>query len=394
MKIISSADISLDDEVFIKFRLSNYIHDSLIWQDCILNKTNFNNEEIIKNLSKILCDSNLIIEPFNFEGSNLFSCSLMLGDEPFQLTFSFGGVILKENDINSYERKFINLICTETIGHDITTNKLKVRRPVGLINSKILGFIDFFGKDNVNYSARYVLRLAYIKVIALTRLYGTNIPIYIYEGSNYIIKVQIVTLQNPTVSYELIHIDLLSKFIGKEHYLYTLETWYNHWNQIVDSNVIEYFTKSHSIIIPSNLKCKHIKNETKDIKGDKISSDGSMNSLFDTTSGLNNNQVDQSMDELNEEIIKLTDSIDSQAPELMKLNYDKANEVNSEIMEKISNVEFKRSRKSRKKEKKLLDLNKNNLFCVNIEDKKVSKVNSDDIVERLLKQQASHLLLS
>ncbi|OII77002.1 hypothetical protein cand_023450 [Cryptosporidium andersoni] len=393
MKIISSTDISLDDKVFIKFRLSNYIHDSLIWQDCILNKTDFNNEEIIKNLSKILRDSNLIIEPFNFEGSNLFSCSLMLGNEPFQLTFSFGGVILKENDINSDERKFINLICTETIGHDIAANKLKVRRPIGLINSNILGFIDFFGKDNVNYSARYTLRLAYIKVIALTRLYGANIPIYIYEGSNYIIKVQIVTLQNPTVSYELIHIDLLSKFIGKEHYLYTLETWYNHWNQIVDSNVIEYFTKSHSIIISSNLKCKHIKNETKDIKSDRINSDGSMSSLLNTVSGLNN-QVDQSMDKLNEEIIRLTDNIDSQAPELMKLNYDKANEVNSVIMDEISNMEFKRSKKSRKKEKKSLDLNRNNLVCVDTEDKKISKVNADDIVERLLKQQASHLLLS
>lgn len=286
-------DVALDDDLFYSYRLSMGIFDSLISKDeeekiksTFRNKKSSENNEVDlyrqELLKKInLNENDLTLESFT-ETNNFLSSIGKLENEFIHLLFQFSEIITS----NNADSKLI--IGNEFISYDYATLE-SCEYIISPISSNIIGFVDYIdtrndiikscisklnkkisdpspfiynkqkgNKNDMDY-IKLLLRVSFIKSISLLKMYGKIFPIYLFDGSQLLIKIK--PMFNPsneacTISYKVIidKIDSPSVNVNLNYYQFR---WFNSWkNKFRIPTDYCSFQNVHPFQLPPNKKLR------------------------------------------------------------------------------------------------------------------------------------------
>ncbi|KAJ1606316.1 hypothetical protein OJ253_2813 [Cryptosporidium canis] len=290
MKQYSPVDIALDDDLFYCYRLSMNIFDSFISKDQVETiKSALQDKKSSKNsnidlyryelLKKInLKENHVAVEQFN-DANNFFSSIGKINNEFIHILFQFDEIVkLNDDNLNTIVGNELISCCFGTHESSACT--------VSPISPNIIGFLDyidtrddivneFISKYNKNiYShltfignkqtyckndiyIKLLLRISFIKSICVLKIYGKKLPVYLFDGSKLLIKIEPIfhpSSEGCTISYEIVN-DQTSPFIVKSDMNYRQFTWFNSWkNLFLIPNY--YFSVQRAIPFPSLNKKK------------------------------------------------------------------------------------------------------------------------------------------
>ncbi|KAH8583554.1 uncharacterized protein ELE39_000322 [Cryptosporidium sp. chipmunk genotype I] len=270
MKQYFPIDVALDDDLFYSYRISMGIFDSLISKDeeekvkhVFQNKKSSKNNDIDlyrqEFLKKINLDENDVVSEVFTETNNFLSCIGKLNNEFIHLLFQFSEIIMSAK--SSSKLVFVG---NESILYNSGIDE-NCECKVLPIDSSIFGFVDYIDtrndtiksfvskfnkkmydpspfldnkhKNNKNDFITYIkllLRVSFIKSVCLLKMYGKKLPIYLFDGSQLLIKIEpIFNLANEVcmISYKVINDQTESSAIKVDLNYYQFK-WFYSWKKM------------------------------------------------------------------------------------------------------------------------------------------------------------------
>lgn len=425
MRQYSPIDIALDDDLFYSFRISMGIFDSLISKDEEEKvKRIFQNKKSLKVndidlyrqgfLKKIdLGENDLTSEVFT-ETNNFLSCIGKLDDEFIHLLFQFSEIIILDNSSSK-----LVLAVNESISYNSGIDE-SCECKVLPINSSIFGFVDYIDtrndtiksfiskfnkkmfdsspfldnkhKHNKNEFITYIkllLRVSFIKSICLLKMYGKKLPIYLFDGSQLLIKIEPIfnsLNENCMISYKVIDGQIDSSIVKVDLDYYQFK-WFHSWKKMLRNSSGYLFPHKNSMsqFLPNKKLCLQNTNNFEHTLTPLRKSLSNLN-YEDSNFSPNNekpskktsksNQVhtqnkDIDTEEENDSSLKTNDESNPNSPSLSKTTNDVINEL---LNKPNPNIQSSKQKKKRSKQSESSDIE-----------------NSQDYVDKLIQQQTMEL---
>ncbi|KAK9170951.1 hypothetical protein CmeUKMEL1_14730 [Cryptosporidium meleagridis] len=424
MRQYSPIDIALDDDLFYSFRISMGIFDSLVSKEeeekvkhIFQNKKSqkVNDIDLYRQgfLKKIdLCENYVTSEVFT-ETNNLLSCIGKLDDEFIHLLFQFNEIIisansssklvLSGNELISYNSPIdenceckVLPIDTSIFGFVdyIDTRNDTMKSFISKFNKKMFDlspFLDNKHKHNKNEFITYIkllLRVSFIKSICLLKMYGKKLPIYLFDGSQLLIKIEPIfnsSNEGCMISYKVI--DGQKDSIVKVDLDYYQFKWFNSWKKMFRTSSGCFFLhkdKMHQSL-PNKKLCLQNTDNSEPILTPSIKSVSNVNyedSKFTPNNGKPSKKTfkfnkahtqnkDIDTEEENDSFLKTNDESNPNSPSFSKTTNDVINEL---LNKPNSNIQSSKQKKKRSKQSESSEIE-----------------NSQDYVDKLIQQQTMQL---
>ncbi|OII73693.1 uncharacterized protein cubi_03491 [Cryptosporidium ubiquitum] len=424
MRQYSPIDVALDDDLFYSYRLSMGVFDSLISKDeeekiknvFQIKKSSKNNDiDLYRQefLRKFNSNENGLASEVFTETNNFLSCIGKLNNQSIHLLFQF-------NEIITSTKASSKLIFAgnESVLYNLGTDE-NCECKVLPIDSSIIGFVDYIDtrndtmksflskfnkkisdlspfldnkhKNNKNEFITYIkllLRVSFIKSICLLKMYGKILPIYLFDGSQLLIKIEpMFNFLNDgcMISYKVIN-EQIDSSIMKVDLNYHQFKWFYSWKKIFKiSNNFFLFQNDYPYQLSPNKKLcmQNINSESSLTPPRKVINilndenpkgnlaDEKPNKKMSSPGKIQESQKDIFSEEENEASSRTNDESSPAFSSLSKTTNDVINEL---LNKPNSNILSSKQKKKRSKQSESSDIE-----------------NSQDYVDKLIQQQTMQL---